>query len=97
MDKRHHVGERNAASGSRAGSQARPGLQQIDSQPTVPQQKVIDQDRAAALLGVTTEELRRLSSETGLGRAEHEQGREQVVFTYAELYRLCRSAVQVAD
>jgi hypothetical protein len=56
---------------------------------------VVNEDRAAALLGVTAEKLRRLSSETGLGRAEYEEGQEQVVFTYAELYRLCRSAVLV--
>jgi hypothetical protein len=58
---------------------------------------LIDEARAAALLGLTAEKLRRLSNETGLGRAEHEQGQEQVVFTYAELYRLCRSAAQYVD
>jgi hypothetical protein len=92
MDKRHHVAWRRVPSGSQTATETLPA-----SQPTVPQQKVIDQDRAAALLGVTAERLRRLSSETGLGRAEYEEGQEQVVFTYAELYRLCRSAVQVAD
>jgi hypothetical protein len=91
MDKRHHVGRR-AASGSGAGSAALPG-----SQAMAPQQKLVDEVRAAALLGLTAEKLRRLSSETGLGHAEHDQGQEQVVFTYAELYRLCRSAVHVAD
>jgi hypothetical protein len=85
MDKRHHVGGRRVPSGSQADSEAR----------TDSQQKVVNEDRAAELLGVTAEKLRRLSSETGLGHAEYEQGQEQVVFTYAELYRLCRSAVQV--
>ena len=60
------------------------------------QARVVDENRAAALLGVSAEKMRRLHSETGLGRAEQE-GREKVVFTYAELYRLCRSAVMVAD
>jgi hypothetical protein len=87
MDKRHHVAERRARSRSQADSEAH----------TDSQQKVVNEDRAAELLGVTTQELRRLSSETGLGHAEYEQGQEQVVFTYAELYRLCRSAVLVAD
>jgi hypothetical protein len=87
MDKRHHVAGRRSPSGFQADSEAR-----ADSQ-----QKVVNEDRAAALLGVTAEKLRRLSSETGLGRAEYEQGQEQVVFTYAELYRLCRSVAQVAD
>jgi hypothetical protein len=85
MDKRHHLAGRRAPSASEAGSEER-----ADSQP-----KVVNEDRAAALLGVTAEKLRRMSNETGLGRAEYEEGQEQVVFTYAELYRLCRSAVQV--
>jgi len=85
MDKRHHVAGRRASSVSEAASE-----EHKDSQP-----KVVNEDRAAALLGVTAEKLRRLSSETGLGRAEYEEGQEQVVFTYAELYRLCRSAVLV--
>jgi hypothetical protein len=60
------------------------------------QTRVVDETRAAALLGVSAQELRRLHSQTGLGRAEQE-GSAEVVFTYAELYRLCRSAVMVAD
>jgi hypothetical protein len=61
-----------------------------------PQPRMVGEARAAALLGVSAQKLRRLHSQTGLGRAEQE-GREEVVFTYAELYRLCRSAVMVAD
>ena len=63
---------------------------------TEPQPRVVDEKRAAALLGVSAQKLRRLSSETGLGRAQYEGGAE-VVFTYAELYRLCRSAARVTD
>jgi hypothetical protein len=85
LDKRHHVAARRDPCVSEVGSEERPG----------PRPKVVNEDRAAALLGVSAEKLRRLSSETGLGRAEYEEGQEQVVFTYAELYRLCRSAVQV--
>jgi hypothetical protein len=87
MDKRHHVVEPSASSGVHAGSEASKESQQ----------KLVKEGRAAELLGVTAEKLRQLSSETGLGHAEYEQGHEQVVFTYAELYRLCRSAAQAGD
>ena len=86
MDKRHHVTERRARSRSKASPQDRRDPQRL-----------VNEDRAAELLGVTARELRRLSSETGLGHVENEQGQERVVFTYAELYRLCRSAVLVAN
>ena len=85
MDQRHHLND---------GTQTQtlePPEQQPESRP-----RVVDETRAAALLGVSAEKLRRLHSKTGLGRAEQE-GREEVVFTYAELYRLCRSAVMVSD
>ena len=86
MDKRHHVSERRARSRSKAEAQDRRDPRRL-----------VNEDRAAELLGVTARDLRRLSSETGLGHVENEQGQERVVFTYAELYRLCRSAVLVAD
>jgi hypothetical protein len=86
MDKRHHVSERRGRSRSKAETQDRRDPQ-----------RVVNEDRAAELLGVSARDLRRLSSETGLGHVESEQGQERVVFTYAELYRLCRSAVLVAD
>ena len=53
----------------------------------------VGEERAASLLGVAPNELRRLSAETGLGR-QSDNGSERLVFTYAELYRLCRFAVQ---
>jgi hypothetical protein len=59
--------------------------------------KQVNEERAAALLGLTAAELRRLSAETGLGHTKRESGREHVVFTYAELYQLCRSAVEFAS
>jgi hypothetical protein len=79
---------------------------------------LVDEARAAALLGVSPSELRRLSARAGLGKPDpileqiSEQGLEQGqepgpapacevkiksehrVFTYVELYRLCRVAVQ---
>ena len=57
-------------------------------------QRKVAEERAASLLGLTSGELRRLSQETGLGHYESKGGGEQLVFTYAELYRLCQSAVQ---
>jgi hypothetical protein len=50
----------------------------------------IAEDRAALLLGMPSAHLRRLSAESGVGRVEA----EHLVFTYAELYRLCRFAAQ---
>lgn len=86
MDERHHVTRRR---------DARESEERVRVQ-TEPQPRVVDENRAAALLGVSAETLRQLSSETGLGRAQ-DDGQEHVVFTYAELYRLCRSAARVAN
>lgn len=52
----------------------------------------VNESRAAALLGLSTQKLRRLSAESGLGQLDQESGGNQLVFTYAELYRLCRLA-----
>lgn len=86
MDERYYVSRQRTEKRSAESPEKR-----AESQP-----RVVDEVRAAALLGVSAETMRRLHSETGLGRAEQE-GQDQVVFTYAELYRLCRSAVTVAD
>ena len=86
MDERHYLGGLRTPA-----PPAEPSEKRAEPQP-----RVVDETRAAALLGVSAQKLRRLHSETGLGRAEQE-GREAVVFTYAELYRLCRSAAMVAD
>ncbi len=57
----------------------------------------VDEERAAALLGLSTPELRRLSAQIGLGCPAPGGDSEHRVFTYAELYRMCRYAVQVAS
>jgi hypothetical protein len=57
----------------------------------------VDEERAAALLGLTTRELRRLSMRIGLGCPASGTDSEHRVFTYAELYRMCRFAVQVVS
>jgi hypothetical protein len=56
----------------------------------------VDEERAAALLGLSTTELRRLSMQIGLDRPATGTASDRV-FTYAELYRMCRFAVQVAS
>jgi hypothetical protein len=54
----------------------------------------VNESRAAALLGLSTQKLRRLSEESGIGQLDVENGGAQLVFTYAELYRLCRLAAE---
>ena len=56
----------------------------------------ITEERAATLLGLDAADLRRLSRETGMGEAVPEDGADRLIFTYAELYRLCRIAAQLA-
>ena len=90
------------------------GGEMSDSQTTT---MLVDEARAAALLGVSASELRRLSARAGLGKPApvleqiSKQGQESGparacevgiksehrVFTYVELYRLCRVAVQSAS
>jgi hypothetical protein len=57
----------------------------------------VNESRAAALLGLSTQKLRRLSAESGLGQPDVESGGAQLVFTYAELYRLCRLATEAGS
>lgn len=57
----------------------------------------VNESRAAVLLGLTTEKLRRLSAQSGLGHPDVENGGVQLVFTYAELYRLCRLAAEAVN
>ena len=55
--------------------------------------KFVDQKRAAVLLGVSENELRRISAESGVGRKEKRGSNEQVVFTYEDLRRICQLSV----
>jgi hypothetical protein len=55
----------------------------------------ISEERAATLLGLEAADLRRLSRETGLGEVVPDGNADQLIFTYAELYRLCRITAQV--
>ena len=56
----------------------------------------IGEGRAAVLLGLTRDQLRQLCEASGLGREEPGQSSGQRVFTYQELYWLCRLAVRLA-
>ena len=54
----------------------------------------VEEHRAAVLLGLPSAELRRYSRVSGLGHLENGDGREEMVFTYEELRRLCLLAAQ---
>jgi hypothetical protein len=55
----------------------------------------VNESRAAVLLGLSTQKLRRLSEQSGLGHPDAENGGAGLVFTYAELHRLCRLVAEV--
>ena len=55
--------------------------------------KYVTQGRAALLLGIPESELRRISSESGLGHAERAGGYEEIFFTYEELRKICLISV----
>jgi len=55
--------------------------------------EIIDENRAAFLLGLPKEQLREICETSGLGHLEEGATAERLVFTYEELYRLCRLIV----
>jgi len=59
-----------------------------------PARKNIDEGRAAVLLGFTRDQLRQLCEKSGLACEESGETSGQRVFTYEELYRLCRLVAQ---
>ena len=60
-------------------------------------QSLVDEGRAAVLLGVTTAELRRLSRLSGVGHLERNEQGERLVFTQEELRRFCLMGVSSSD
>jgi len=56
-------------------------------------QEVIDESRAASLLGLPQEQLREICQFSGLGHREPGISDGPLVFTYEELYKLCRLVV----
>jgi hypothetical protein len=55
--------------------------------------ELIDESRAAYLLGLPTEQLREICELSGLGHLEEGATALRLVFTYEELYKLCRLIV----
>jgi hypothetical protein len=59
----------------------------------VARKEIIDENRAAFLLGLPTDQLREISLLSGLGHLEPDTDAGPLVFTYEELYKLCRLIV----
>jgi hypothetical protein len=55
--------------------------------------EMIDESRAAYILGLPKQQLREICEMSGLGRLEEGTTAARLVFTYEELYRLCRLIV----
>jgi hypothetical protein len=51
--------------------------------------KFVTTRRAAVLLGISEDELRRISHESGFGRTETAGDEEDTYFTYEELRQIC--------
>ena len=64
---------------------------QTTNEPT--RRQIIDESRAAYLLGLPKEQLREICDMSGLGQLEVGATAVRLVFTYEELYRLCRLIV----
>lgn len=54
--------------------------------------KYVPRRRASALLGISENELTRISSESGLGHKEFAGAQEETFFTYDELRQICLMA-----
>ncbi|HET6144318.1 MAG TPA: hypothetical protein VFE02_12490 [Candidatus Acidoferrales bacterium] len=55
--------------------------------------EVVDERRAAYLLGLPQAQLREISEMSGLGRMEGSASALRMVFTYEELHKLCQIIV----
>jgi hypothetical protein len=55
--------------------------------------EMVDESRAAYLLGLPREQLREICEMSGLGHLEQGATAIRLVFTYEELHRLCRLLV----
>jgi hypothetical protein len=55
--------------------------------------KYVTRRRAAVLLGLSEQELSRISSESGVGHTEIAGEEEETYFTYQELRQICMLAV----
>jgi hypothetical protein len=57
----------------------------------------VDESRAAMLLGMPPQEIRRLSRLSGLGRVEKHEEAETLYFTYEELRKICMLAIPASE
>jgi hypothetical protein len=57
----------------------------------------VDESRAAVLLGMPSEEIRRISRLSGIGRVEKSERDERLYFTYEELRKLCLLAIPAGE
>jgi hypothetical protein len=57
----------------------------------------VDENRAAVLLGMPSEEIRRLSRLSGLGQVEKSERKEKLTFTYEELRKICLLAMPATE
>jgi hypothetical protein len=55
--------------------------------------EMVEEDRAAFLLGLPQDQFREICELSGLGHLEQGPTSLQLVFTYEELHRLCRLIV----
>jgi hypothetical protein len=63
--------------------------EQEDNQELHQALKFVTVRRAAVLLGISVEELRRISHESGFGHTEKAGASEDTFFTYEELRQIC--------
>jgi len=59
-----------------------------------PELKYVTRRRAAVLLGISENELSRISHESGFGHTERAGEAEETFFTYEELRQICMLATQ---
>jgi hypothetical protein len=64
---------------------------EMTNEPT--RRQLIDESRAAHLLGLPQEQLREICAMSALGHWEEGATAVRLLFTYEELYRLCRLIV----
>lgn len=60
-------------------------------------QNRVDESRAAVLLGMPSEEIRRLSRLSGLGQVDKTDRNEKLYFTYEELRKICLLAMPASE
>ena len=83
----YELGRHSLASGDSVAKEAK----RMANQPA--RREMIEENRAAYLLGLPKEQMREICELSGLGHLEQGATALQLVFTYEELYRLCRLIV----